>query len=93
MLSPGTNIGAATPVNLQGPMDSTMAHKATNDAAAFARTVARQRGRNAEWAESAVRDAESVSAEEALQLDVIDLIAPDVPTLLADVDGTTVYVK
>ena len=49
-MSPGTNIGAATPINLQGPMDSTLARKATNDAAAFARTVAAQRGRNAGWA-------------------------------------------
>jgi len=56
-MSPGTNIGAATPINLQGPMDSTLARKATNDAAAFARSVARQRGRNAVWAEDAVRHA------------------------------------
>ncbi|HVP15196.1 MAG TPA: hypothetical protein VMS88_06605, partial [Terriglobales bacterium] len=54
-MAPGTNIGAATPVNLQGGMDSTMARKATSDAAAFARTVARQRGRNVQWAEQAVR--------------------------------------
>ncbi len=86
-MSPGTNIGAATPVNMQGGMDSTMARKVTNDASAFARTVARQRGRNAEWAEQAVRQAVSASETEALQLHVIDLIVPSLDSLLAAADG------
>src|SRR5258705_6059995 len=73
-MSPGTNIGAATPVNLQGPMDSTLARKATSDAAAFARTVAAQRGRNSEWAEEAVRHAVSASETEAVELKVVDFI-------------------
>ena len=88
-MSPGTNIGAATPVNMQGPMDSTMSHKATNDAAAFARTVAAQRGRNVEWAERAVREAVSVSETEAVELDVVDFVASTLPELLAKSDGRT----
>jgi membrane-bound serine protease (ClpP class) len=88
-MAPATNVGAAQPVGLSGAVAS---EKAVNDAAEYIVGIAEARDRNAEWAESAVRDAESVSAEEALQLDVIDLIAPDVPTLLADVDGTTVEV-
>jgi membrane-bound serine protease (ClpP class) len=88
-MAPATNVGAAQPVGLSGAVAS---EKAVNDAAEYIVGIAQARGRNAEWAESAVREAESVSAEEALQLGVIDLIAPDVPTLLADVDGTTVEV-
>jgi len=88
-MSPGTNIGAATPVNLQGPMDSTLAHKATNDAAAFARTVAAQRGRNAEWAEEAVRHAVAASDSEAVALGIVDFQAATLPELLARADGRT----
>lgn len=88
-MAPGTNIGAATPIGMQGAMDSTLAHKATNDAAAFARTVAAQRGRNAVWAERAVREAVSVSEDEAIQLHVVDLIASTLPELLAKADGRT----
>ena len=86
-MAPGTNIGAATPVNLQGPMDSTMAHKVTNDAAAFARTIARQRGRNAAWAERAVREAISASETEAVDLHVVDFTAASLAELLAKADG------
>src|SRR5262249_10198080 len=60
-MSPGTNIGAATPISLQGPMDSTLARKAANDAAAFARTVAEHRHRSVSWAEKAVREAVAAS--------------------------------
>src|SRR5206468_12503771 len=74
-MSPGTNIGAATPINLQGPMDSTLARKATSDAAAFARTVAAQRGRSAAWAERAVREAVAASDREAVELGIVDFIA------------------
>jgi membrane-bound serine protease (ClpP class) len=88
-MAPATNVGAAQPVGLSGAVAS---EKAVNDAAEYIVSIAEQRGRNAEWAESAVREAESVSAEQALQLGVIDLIAPDVPTLLREVDGTTVEV-
>src|SRR5213075_1823501 len=86
-MSPGTNIGAATPINLQGPMDSTLARKATNDAAAFARTVARQRGRNVAWAEDAVRHAVAASETEAVELHVVDFVAATVPEVLAKADG------
>jgi membrane-bound serine protease (ClpP class) len=80
-MAPATNVGAAQPVGLSGAIASEKA------------VIAERQGRNAEWAESAVRDAVSASAEEALRLDVIDLIAPDVPTLLVEVDGTTVTVE
>jgi membrane-bound serine protease (ClpP class) len=88
-MSPGTNIGAATPVNLQGPMDSTLAQKATNDAAAFARTVAAQRGRNGEWAEQAVRRAVAASDSEAVALRIVDFEASTLDELLARADGRT----
>ncbi len=86
-MAPGTNIGAATPVNLQGPMDSTLARKAVNDAAAFARTVAAQRSRNATWAEEAVRHAVSASETEAVSLGVVDFIAASLPELLEKCEG------
>lgn len=86
-MAPATNVGAAQPVGLSGAIAS---EKAVNDAAKYIVGIAEARGRNAVWAESAVREAESASAEEALELGVIDLIAPDVPSLLADVDGATV---
>ncbi len=88
-MSPGTNIGAATPVNLQGPMDSTLSHKATNDAAAFARTVAAQRGRNGVWAEQAVRRAVAASDSEAVVLGIVDFEASTLDELLARADGLT----
>jgi membrane-bound serine protease (ClpP class) len=86
-MAPGTNIGAATPVSLQGPMDSTLARKATSDAAAFARTVAAQRGRNTEWAEQAVRKAVAASETEAVELRVVDFVAATLPELLAGAEG------
>jgi membrane-bound serine protease (ClpP class) len=86
-MAPGTNIGAATPVNLQGGMDSTLSRKATNDAAAFARTVARQRGRNVEWAEQAVRKAVAASETEAVELGIVDFVAATEAEVLAKADG------
>ncbi len=88
-MSPGTNIGAATPISMTGPMDSTLAHKVTNDAAAFARTISAQRGRNGVWAEHAVREAVSISETEAVHEHVVDFIAGDLPDLLAKADGMT----
>ena len=88
-MAPATNVGAAHPVGISGAVAS---EKAVNDAAEYIVSIAERHGRNAEWAESAVREAESISAEQALELGVIDLIAPDVPTLLADIDGMTVTV-
>lgn len=89
-MAPTTHIGAASPVQMQGKMDETMAKKATNDIAAMARGIAEKRGRNAKWAEDAVRKAVSATETEALKLKVIDLVAPDVPALLTMIDGKTV---
>ncbi len=90
-MTPGTNIGAAHPVAMGGAqMDSTMAEKVTNDAAAYARSIARQRGRNEVWAEEAVRRSVSATAEEALELDIIDLVAADVGEVLDAAHGMEV---
>lgn len=89
-MAPGTNIGAAHPVTLQGGQDSVMMEKATNDAAAFIRSIAENRNRNLEWAEEAVRKSLSITETEAVEKNVVDLIARDVAELLRSVDGTTV---
>jgi membrane-bound serine protease (ClpP class) len=86
-MAPGTNIGAAHPVTLQGTADSVMMEKATNDAAAFIRTISEKRKRNIEWAEDAVRKSISVTENEALKLRVIDLVANDLNDLLEKIDG------
>ncbi|MBL6952158.1 MAG: nodulation protein NfeD [Alphaproteobacteria bacterium] len=114
-MAPGTNLGAATPVQIGGgfPLPKgpgtndedgketkakggksapTMAEKVINDAVAYIRSLAQMRGRNADWAEKAVREAASLSAEEALKAGVIDLIADDVDDLLAKLDGREVVV-
>jgi len=137
-MAPGTNLGAATPVELIGarhpdagrgrdspgrsawlPVGTAMAQEASppqgaeqsdspaqtppngdakhrkliNDAAAYLRGLAKLRGRNAQWAEKAVREGASLSADEALRLGVIDLIAPDLDALFARIDGRTVAVN
>jgi membrane-bound serine protease (ClpP class) len=89
-MAPATNIGAAHPVAVGGSMDKEMSKKVENDAAAFARTIAAERGRNAEWAEQAVRSSVSATEREAVKLKVVDLIAENVPDLLAKIDGRTV---
>ncbi|MGD2063957.1 MAG: nodulation protein NfeD [Nitrospirota bacterium] len=94
-MAPGTNIGAAHPVAISSPgggggMGETMEAKVTNDAAAFARSIAERRGRNATWAEGAVRESLSATENEALKEGVIDLIAADLPALLDACDGRTV---
>ena len=89
-MAPGTNIGAAHPVVLQGQMDSVMNEKATNDAAAFIRSIAEKRHRNIEWAERAVRRSYSYSETEALRDSVIDLIANNDIHLLQKIDGKTI---
>ncbi len=88
-----TNMGAAHPVAVGGQMDKDMLKKVENDAAAFARTLATERGRNAEWMEKAVRSSVSVTEREALKLKVIDLIADSVPDLLEKIDGRAVKTK
>ncbi|PYO12911.1 MAG: serine protease [Candidatus Rokuibacteriota bacterium] len=89
-MAPATNIGAASPVALGGGADKTMMKKVENDAAAFIRTVALERGRNADWAEKAVREAVAITEREALKLKVIDLVADSVPDLLEKIDGRTI---
>lgn len=92
-MAPNTAIGAASPVAGGGEeIKGTMKAKVTNDAAAYIRGIAKSRGRNAEWAEKAVRQAVSLEANEAVKLKVVDLVAPDVPTLLARIDGRKVQV-
>lgn len=92
-MAPGTNIGAAHPVGLQGgEKDSIMNEKATNDAAAFIRTISEKRKRNVQWAEDAVRKSVSITETEALRDSVIDVIAANIPELLEKIDGTVVEV-
>ncbi len=89
-MAPGTNIGAAHPVNMGAGTDSTnstMMEKITNDAVAFIRSIAEKRGRNEEWAEEAVRESASIPASEALKLHVIDVIEPNVDSLLTWLNG------
>ncbi len=86
-MAPGTNIGAAHPVMMQGQMDTTMNEKTTNDAAAFIRTIAEKRHRNMVWAERAVRRSYSYSETEALQDSVIDLVVKNEEELLRMIDG------
>jgi membrane-bound serine protease (ClpP class) len=89
-MAPGTNIGAAHPVDMEGKMDSVMSEKVTNDAAAFIRTIAEKRNRNLKWAEDAVRKSQSITETEALDTNVIDLIAKNVDELLTQIDGKQV---
>jgi membrane-bound serine protease (ClpP class) len=115
-MAPGTNLGAATPVELgglpttapekSGPKDDTgddssektapkpsgdaKKDKLVNDAVAYIRSLAQMRGRNAEWAEKAVREAASLPSEEAVQLGVVDVLAPDIDALLRLIDGRAV---
>jgi membrane-bound serine protease (ClpP class) len=88
-MAPGTNIGAAHPVTIGGgeSKDDTMTEKVTNDAAAFARSIATRRGRSVEWAERVVRESISSTAEEALAAHVIDVVARDPKDLLEKIDG------
>ena len=90
-MAPATNIGAAHPVAIGGgETGKEMSKKIANDAAAFARSLAAERGRNVEWAEKAVYASVSVTEREAVRLKVVDLVADNVPDLLAKVDGRTV---
>jgi membrane-bound serine protease (ClpP class) len=125
VMAPGTNLGAATPVQIGGPpvplgtpekepaeqaqqpkqvrpeeskaplprTTSVMTEKQVNDAAAYLRGLAQLRGRNAEWAEQAVRQAVSLSATEALKMNVIDYVAADIGSLLSQLDGRRVKVQ
>jgi membrane-bound serine protease (ClpP class) len=92
-MAPATNIGAAHPVAVGGSVDKESMRKIENDAAAFVRTLAIERGRNAEWAEKAVRESVSATEREALRLRVIDLVADSLPALLEQVDGRVVRIR
>jgi membrane-bound serine protease (ClpP class) len=87
-MAPETNIGSSTPISGSGQdLDKDLRRKVVNDAAASLRVLARTHGRNAKWADLAVRKASNLSADEALRMDVIDLIAPSLPALLDRIDG------
>lgn len=92
-MAPNTTIGAAHPVEMGGfgaeGADPVMTKKLENYGASVIEAIAERRHRNAAWAETAVRESASITAEKALQLRVIDLIAPDVPALLRELDGRT----
>lgn len=90
VMAPNTAIGAATPVSMGGEMSDEMKAKITNDAIAYIKDLANSHGRNADWAERAVREGVSATSEEALELNVVDMIAPDLDTLIADLDGREV---
>ena len=92
-MAPGTNIGAAHPVSMQGTTDTIMNTKGTNDAAAFIRTICEKRNRNAQWAEEAVRYSVAITDEEAIQDSVIDYIANDDRELLVQIDGKKMEVN
>jgi len=93
-MAPATNIGAAHPVDSSGgDIQGDLRLKAENDAVAQITKIAKARGRNEQWAEDAVRKSVSVRDDEALRLTVVDLVARDVPDLLAQIDGRTVQVN
>jgi len=85
-MAPATNIGAAHPVGVAGAIEQS---KVTNDAVAYIQGLAERRHRNAAWAEDAVRNSVSISADEALSIGVIDVISPDETSLLTTLDGRT----
>jgi membrane-bound serine protease (ClpP class) len=94
VMAPNTAIGAAHPVSIseegEQTMSATMEEKVVNDAAALIRSIAQAHGRNMEWAEKAVRESVSATEREALELNVIDMVAPDLETLVAQLDGRQV---
>lgn len=90
-MAPGTNIGAAHPVTAGGKdIEKTMSEKVINDMASYARGIAEEKGRNGEWVERAIRESVSITADEAVQEKVVDLIAKDIDELLELVDGREV---
>jgi membrane-bound serine protease (ClpP class) len=90
-MAPGTNIGAAHPVNMgDGDMGREMSEKVENDAAAYAESIALKRNRNKHWVSKAVRESVSISEVDALKKNVIDLISPEINKLIEDIDGRNV---
>src|SRR5215216_5525742 len=93
-MAPNTTIGAATPIDASGDdIPGALGRKVTNDAVAYIRSIAELRERNADWAESAVRDAAAVSAARAVELDVVDFVATSLEDALAKADGREVEVQ
>jgi membrane-bound serine protease (ClpP class) len=94
-MAPYTRIGAAHPVGMngEGETNGVIWTKIENDSASFIRNIAEKRGRNADWAESAVRQSISITADKALELKVINLIATNIPDLLQKLDGRSVNGK
>lgn len=91
-MAPGTNIGAAHPVEIGKESSEEMKEKLTNDAAAYIKSIAETRGRNSEWAEKAVRESVSETEEDALKKNIIDFVAKDLDELLEKIDGKKVSV-
>ncbi|MBW2609333.1 MAG: nodulation protein NfeD [Deltaproteobacteria bacterium] len=90
-MAPGTNIGAAHPVSVGGKdIQKTMSEKVVNDMASYGRGIAQDKGKNAEWVERAIRESVSITADEALNINVIDLVAKDIDELLRLLDGREV---
>jgi membrane-bound serine protease (ClpP class) len=93
-MAPATNIGAASPVSMGGgEMDSVAQKKIFNFSESYIESIADRRGRNTEWAKSAVRDGDSITSDEAVEINVIDLIAEDMDDLLSQIDGMEVEGK
>ena len=93
-MAPATNIGAASPVSMGGgEMDTVAQKKIFNYSESYIESIAEQRGRNTEWAKSAVRDGASITANEAIEINVIDYIADDIDDLLSKIDGLEVEGK
>lgn len=93
-MAPGTNIGAAHPVGIGGKdIDKTMSDKVINDMVAHAKSVAEKRGRNAEWVEQAIRESVAVTETEALQKNIIDVVANDIDDLIKQINGRTIADK
>ncbi len=94
-MAEGTNIGAAHPVGIGGQQDTSkvMGEKVTNYASTWIRGIAEKRGRNADWAEQAVRESDSINEKEALDKNVIDLISPSQDSLLASLEGKTIKLE
>ncbi len=93
-MAPGTNIGAAHPVASGGKeIGETMSEKVTNDMVAYVKSIADKRGRNAEWAEKAVRESVSVTEKEALEQNIINIIATDIDDLIRQIDGREIEGK
>ncbi len=97
VMAPGTHIGAAHPVTLGGGGESkeskTMTDKIVNDTVSYIKSIAKTRGRNADWGEKAVTKSVSITDEEAVKLNVIDFVVPDIQNLLSKIDGKVVKVE